>query len=117
MAEYFVKANSFAAPFFSDESTQFIEATTAKEALERFASNYTHPCGLYAAAVWAHSDDFHKGRPALAKWISNHAKALTEETGRHPACSVYVEEPGRFRVNDAWFDVEDPKGGTIEDGL
>lgn len=39
MSEWFITANSFAAPFISDTSTHFIEASSAKEALEKFSKH------------------------------------------------------------------------------
>ncbi len=53
MSEFFIVANSFAAPFISDESTHYVKARTAPLALEQFAAKYNHPAGLYAAlACW-----------------------------------------------------------------
>lgn len=51
MTVYSCIMNSNAAPFFSDVDSRFIEAESAKEALERAVKEYRHPCGLYAAKI------------------------------------------------------------------
>lgn len=79
MIEYFIRANSFAAPFFSDVSSDFETADTPKAALEAFAARYKHPCGLYAAACYASADAYHKGDEALAMWLSKEAKKQRKE--------------------------------------
>jgi hypothetical protein len=69
--EYFIVANSFAAPFFSDTSESFVKAHSAPEALEKFAAEYNHPCGLYAADAFKSADAYHKGHAPLSRWRSN----------------------------------------------
>lgn len=66
MTEFFIQANSFAAPFFSDTSNGYQEGVSAEDALERFTEQYTHPYGLFAADVYGNADDFHKAEKALA---------------------------------------------------
>lgn len=73
--EYFIEANSFAAPFFSDTSSRFIIAESPADALLSFKEEYTHPCGLYAAVCYEDANAKHKGRKPLAKWVSNAATA------------------------------------------
>lgn len=74
MKEYFIVANSFAAPFFSDTSTHFYHADSPEEALERFSKKYSHPAGLYAASAFKSSDDYHKNKNPLCRWLSNKAR-------------------------------------------
>ncbi len=71
--EYFIEANSFAAPFFSDTSSGFVEADSPEQALLRFKDDYKHPCGLYAAVCYQDANAKHKGHEPLAKWVSNAA--------------------------------------------
>ena len=71
MGEYFVRANSFAAPFVSDTSTGYSEGDTPSAAMLALVEGYSHPCHLYAADLYASADDFHKGCPALVSWRSN----------------------------------------------
>ena len=71
--EYFIEANSFAAPFFSDTSSCFIVAESPEKALLDFKKQYTHPCGLYAAVCYEDANAKHKGHQPLAKWVSNAA--------------------------------------------
>ena len=74
MSEFFVVANSGAAPFFSDTSKQFVEADTPELALEAFKDAYSHPCGLYSAVVWQDANAYEKKAEALATYLSEKAK-------------------------------------------
>ncbi|KKK95935.1 hypothetical protein LCGC14_2667850 [marine sediment metagenome] len=82
MPEFFVYANSNAAPFVSDSSREFVEASTPKEALRVFRKNYTHPCGLFAAAVYADANAYHKQDKPLVCWLSRKAKKQEENWWR-----------------------------------
>lgn len=113
MAEFFIVANSFAAPFFSDESTSYIEARTPEDALLGFVESYKHPCGLYAAICYASADARHKGQEPLAKWLCNHEIEKRRLTADLSSYSYLGEGPGRFRINDQWHTVADPKAGRI----
>lgn len=70
--EFFITARSFAAPFFSDESTGYVKAESAEAALTKFAAGYSHPFGLYAAEAWESADHYQKSKVPLARWLSNH---------------------------------------------
>lgn len=74
MKEYFVVANSNAAPFFSDESTHYVSADSPESALGKFMVSYTHPCGLYSANVYANADAYHKHTEPLAIYRSPKAQ-------------------------------------------
>ncbi len=74
MNEYFIVANSFAAPFFSDQSTHFIAADSAEDALDKFILTYKHPLGLYSAAAYFDANDFHKGFSPMASYLSPKAE-------------------------------------------
>jgi len=108
MNEYFIIANSFAAPFFSDTSHCFQEGENPKEALELFVQKYNHPCGLYAAMLYKDANAYHKGENPLLKWLSNHAAFLGGKTG-----AIYVESPGRIRINGKWHEIPMPKAGQV----
>lgn len=112
MAEYFILANSFAAPFFSDEGTSYAEADTPEAALEKFAADYKHPAGLYAANAYASSDAYHKGEPALARWRCNKARVMEEFTskGTH---SIYSADAGTVEIDGEEVRIEDPKAGAV----
>lgn len=73
MAVYQWKANSNAAPFFSDPSEGFIEAQTPMEALRRVVESYHHPLGLFSAVILESSPR----NPVLARYMS--ARAATQE--------------------------------------
>jgi len=113
MTEYFIRANSFAAPFFSDDSTEYVEAETPTVALEKFAKNYKHPAGLYAAVLYASADDYHKGNKPLLKWLCNHEiekMRLTKDLG---SFTFLGKGPGKFEINNTLHVVPDPKSGQI----
>ena len=72
--EYFVVANSYAAPFFSDLSEKYVEGETPMEAMKKFIEEYTHPCGLYAADVYTNADAYYKRQGALVRVINKYKR-------------------------------------------
>lgn len=108
MPEFYIDANSFAAPFFSDPSHAYVEAPSAGAALEKFAADYRHPCGLYAAAAYASADARNKGADPLARWLSNQARALEGITG-----TVTQKSVGVFEINGEHKIISDPKAGGV----
>lgn len=115
MTEFFITARSFAAPFFSDDSSTYVEADTASEALATFASEYSHPAGLYAAEAWASADHYHKsgGKDPLAQWLSNHEIAKQEATKDKHGYGYLGHGPGEFDVDGERVSVPGPKGGRV----
>ena len=113
MKEYFIVANSFAAPFLSKSSTGFQEAESPIEALELFAVRYKHSAGLYAAFVYLHSDAYHKGKPALARWLSNHARELEDLTKNKSGYSFMGHAPGKFEIDGKAHSITNPKAGSV----
>lgn len=107
--EYFIVANSFAAPFFSDTSEDFQVADNPKEALNLYAARYSHPCGLYAATVYQDATAYHKSKKPLARWLSNHARFLEGKTG-----IIRSNGPGEIEVGHKLHKVENPKAGSVE---
>lgn len=81
MKEYFIVANSFAAPIVSDRSTSYVKSADPKEALRQFKANYDHPCGLYAVNVYGSADDYHKEKEPLCQWLCNKAKERMKRRG------------------------------------
>lgn len=113
MAEYFIYANSFAAPFFSDTSTAYVEADTPDAALQRFADEYKHPAGLYSAVCYASADAHHKGQKPLSMWLCNHEieKArLTKDLG---SFSYRGDAPGQFEIDGVAHTIKNPKHGRL----
>ena len=108
MSEYYIEANSFAAPFFSDQSNAYVEADTPDQALISFADKYTHPCGLYAAVAYTSADARNKGEKPLARWLSNQAQRLQGVTG-----TVRMDRPGEGEINGETVMIENPKAGSI----
>lgn len=72
--EFFVVANSNAAPFVSDTSDYYVEAESAELALTKAVAEYRHPCGLYAMNVYRCADSYHKGYEPMALWRSERAQ-------------------------------------------
>lgn len=114
MTEYFVTANSFAAPFFSDSSTGYAEGTDAVEALNSFARDYKHPCGLYAAAAYASADAYHKGADPLARWLCEQERAKQRATEQLGSYVYRGNGPGDFEIDGARYLVPEPKSGYAE---
>lgn len=73
MREFFVVANSKAAPFFSDTSKTFVDGHTPKQVLEAFRERYSHPCGLYSVGVWKDANAYQKDEKPLARYLSDKA--------------------------------------------
>jgi hypothetical protein len=113
MAEYFTVSNSFAAPFFSDRGEAYVEADTPVLALEKYAAEYRHPCGPYSANCYRSADAFHKDEKHLAQWLCNRAIEEQRVTKDLSCYSAMGESPERFRINDTWYTVENPKGGKV----
>lgn len=111
--QYFIYANSFAAPFCSDTSTDYVTAESPAEALELFAAMYRHPCGLFCASAFASADDYHKGKQPLAQWHSNRLAAeLRAKEGK--SCYVYIgHSAGHFEIDGQHYHVENPKAGSV----
>jgi len=114
--EYYIFAQSFAAPFVSDDSEKYVEAEDEVEALTRFVDSYSHPMGLYSAVIYASHRDHVKRKKPLASWWSNHLiqlKLAMKKAGG--CCSMRGGGPGVFSVNDEDFNVPNPKGGEFVD--
>jgi len=111
--EYFIVANSFAAPFCSDTSTGFVDEATPEAALEFFVATYSHPAGLFSAAVFADANAREKGEDPLARWLCNHEIAK-EKASKGKGSYVYCGKgPGQFEIDGKLITVDDPKGGRI----
>lgn len=108
--EYFIVANSFAAPFCSDQSTGFQLGLTPMGALQDYAACYTHPAGLYAAMAYESATAYNKGEKPLARWLSNHARKI--DTARPTL--ICSEGPGALRLDGKTVTVKNPKAGYAE---
>lgn len=75
MTEFFIVANSNAAPIVSDTSETYVEAETADGALVEFVAQYEHSFGLYSCNVYENADAYRKREEPLAKWRSKRAMA------------------------------------------
>lgn len=113
MSDYFIRANSFAAPFFSDDSSSYQAGETPEKALLAFAKAYKHPAGLYAALAYTSADAYHKGEPALATWLCNHEIAKMEATKNLGSYGYFGDGPGHFKINEEWHTVKNPRAGRI----
>ena len=91
MTEYFIVANSNAAPFFSDPGEGFIEAETPTEALKEVVTNYKHSLGLFSATINEPSPE----NPVLAMYLSPRA-----HTQNKAPCGLHRWEGDTLIVND-----------------
>jgi hypothetical protein len=73
MKEYFIVANSFAAPFVSDTSEHWWNGINPEDALLAFRKEYKHPAGLYCAYVYTDANAKTKNKKPLAKYLSPEA--------------------------------------------
>lgn len=73
MEEYFIVANSFAAPFVSDTSEAWWNGTDPEDALLAFRKEYKHPAGLYCAYLYKDANDYKKKKQPLASFMSQEA--------------------------------------------
>lgn len=112
MPEFFITANSFAAPFMSDSSDAFVEAETPQAALEQFAAGYGHPAGLFSANAYESADAERKGADPLAAWRCNMQQAIDRAKPVEGAYSLLREGNG-FELNGVRHEVEDPRGGSV----
>lgn len=113
MNEYFIVAESFAAPFVSDRSEQFVIHDTPESALSCFAETYKHPAGLYSANCYASADAYHKGEDPLVRWLCNHEIEKQKITKPLGAYSYLGHGPGDFEINRVRYKIDNPKGGQI----
>ena len=111
--EYFITARSFAAPFCSDESERYVEAETPKKALEKFASEYSHPAGLYAAECWTDANAYHKRQEPLARWESYDLQGEKLAIGDKHAYVRERREDGNVYIDGKAVVVGKPKDGSI----
>ena len=105
MPVYQWKANSNAAPFFSDPSDGFIEARTPMKALKEVVENYDHSCGLFSAIILDPSPK----NPVLARYLSRRAATqnnapvgLTKWEGN----KLYVNGKEIPLVEEVWEEVK-----------
>ena len=115
MEEYFIVANSFAAPFFSDRTEEYVKGKNPKDAMQSFVDSYRHPCGLYSAALYRNADAFHKGQKPLCRWLCNFEIEKEKLTGGK-SCTLRhdVDKKGHFlEVNHERHYILHPKKGSI----
>ena len=114
--EFFIVANSFAAPFVSDQSTGYAQGETASEALESFAVAYKRPAGLYAAIAYDNADSYHKSGPIRARWSCNLVIAQERATAGKGVYSLRHDRDGKgefIEVDGARTYVQNPRHGKV----
>lgn len=107
--EFFIHANSFAAPFVSEETTRYVQGEDASSALEAYGRVYKP----YAADVYASADAFHKREKPLARWRSNKARRLDEVTANKGSYSYEGVNEHAFKVDDQLYTVVEPREGSL----
>lgn len=96
MPEYYIITNSFAAPFFSDTDEYYVCGNNPLDALKQAVDEYSHPCGLYGAHLYASHKAYKSGEKALAKYHSN--LALAREMGIRDLSEVKNPKGGKYIV-------------------
>lgn len=117
MKEYFVVANSFAAPFFSDEEEGYIKGKSPRDAMQKFVKKYSHPCGLYSAVLFTNADAFHKNKKPLCKYLCNlelEKQRLTKNlkgfSFKHESIS---KDLSVIEIDYKKHSIRNPRGGKI----
>lgn len=115
MKKYFVVTNSFAAPFMSDTEERFYKGNTPQEAIKKAIRYYNHPAGLYSAALWKNTNDYHKGKKPLVRAQCNREVFIQQKTkglGGYMISSRSIDE---VSINDKSFKIDDPRKMVIID--
>jgi len=114
--EYFVVANSFAAPFFSDTAEEYTKGVDPEDAMQGFVRFYGHPCGLYSVALYKSADPFHKSQKPLCKWLCNlelEKQRLTKGKGSYSFLHS-ADKVGHFiEIDHERHYIPDPGKGCI----
>jgi hypothetical protein len=113
MPEFFIVANSFAAPFMSDTSEHWISAASASHALRTLVEEYSHPFGLYAAVCYKDANAHSKNAKPLARWLCNHEIALRKLTADLGGHTYRGNAPGDFEINGKRHVIKNPKEGEV----
>jgi hypothetical protein len=111
--EYFIVANTFAAPFVSDRCEAFEEAESPEAALLAYVNRFSHPARLFAAAVYQSATDYHKDKGPLATWLCNHEIAKRKAVQGKKRYSCVSLGPGRFKIDGDLIVVKNPFDGQI----
>jgi hypothetical protein len=92
------KANSNAAPFFSDLSEGFMEEESPMAALRKVVKNYNHPCGLFSAVILEPTPE----NRVLVRYLSK--RAATQDKA---PCGVTRWDGDRLFVNGVEIPLEE----------
>ncbi|MBM3206920.1 MAG: hypothetical protein FJZ43_04850 [Candidatus Staskawiczbacteria bacterium] len=110
MPEYFLKGNTFAAPFFSDAISKYVTAETAEEALLSFIGNKND---IYAMNAYNSADDYHKGEDPVAIWHSNKLIAINEAIKGKGGYTLFSHDDHTIEIDGKTLNVDNPRGGKI----
>ena len=110
--EFYITARSNAAPFISDSSDAYIEAPTAREALEKFVDAYSHPCGLYAAEVWGGHKQYSLGGDPPHRYLSGKELARRKAIAGKSGYTSYSDGPAHLEIDGQEIHF-DPEAGQI----
>lgn len=113
MQEFFIDANSNAAPFFSDNVSKFVTANTPEEALLNFISSKPHPCGIYAAVAYKSSYAKMKGEKPIARWLCNFAIQKDKLTEGISAYGFTRFSDSEMEIDGQRHFIENPTEGQI----
>jgi len=116
MPEYFIVANSFAAPFFSDRSEEYIRGKNPENGMHHFMAQYEHPCGLYSANLYKNADAYHKGEKPLCRYLCNlelEKQRLTKGKGSYSFLHSSRNDLQFIEIDHERHYIKNPKEGKI----
>lgn len=111
--KYFIDANSFGAPFFSDGLSKFVEGKDAEDAMNNFIKDYKHPAGLYSANLYEDANAFHEGHEPLLKYRSNKQLRIEELTADKKSGYSILTGTDFVEIDNIRYTVDNPKEGRI----
>jgi hypothetical protein len=79
MKEYYIVANSKAAPFVSDTSEHWWNGISPHDALKAFIKEYKHPAGLYSANLYIDANAKAKGKKPILCWLDEIGAYVKED--------------------------------------
>ncbi|MBA7614738.1 hypothetical protein ES703_22007 [subsurface metagenome] len=116
MPEYFIVANSFAAPFFSDTSEGYFRGKNPKDVMHRFIAQYEHPCGLYSANLYENADAYHKNEEPLRQYLCNlelEKQRLVEGKDSYSVLHSFHNGKEFIEIDHERHYIKNPKEGKI----
>jgi len=111
MKEYFIIANTFAAPFVSETIETFTKGKDAKDAMKNFIDG--HKNEIYSARGYKNADAFYKKEKPVVNYDCNKLLLLNSLTKDKSTYSYLSHSDKEFELDDVIYKVEEPREGVI----